>query len=120
MEDSGDITGVNNAHKNPISLSAYVANNTIPPVSIRAEIIEDVEPVLKISVPKSYGGIVASLAGKGLHRRLKADGTPENVPMYPAEFATRLSDLRMLDYSSMPVVEASIDDFEKLEVDTGI
>jgi len=117
VEDSGDITGVNNAHKNPISLSAYVANNTIPPVSIRAEIIEDICPVLKISVPKSYGGIVASLSGKVLHRRLKADGTPENVPMYPAEFATRLSDLRMLDYSAMPVLEASIDDFDKLEVE---
>ena len=117
VEDSGEITGVNKAHENPITLSAYVANNTIPPVSIRAEMLEDELPVLKITVPKSYNGIVASLSGKVLHRRIKADGKPENVPMYPAEFATRLSDLRMLDYSSLPVEEATIDDFDVLEVE---
>ena len=53
VEDSGEITGVNEAHKNPITLSAFIANNTIPPVSIRAEIIEDDKQVLKVSVPKS-------------------------------------------------------------------
>lgn len=117
IEDTGEITGVNPAHKNPVTLSAYIANNTIPPVSIRAEIIEDVLPVLKISVPKSYNGIVATLSGKVTHRRIKADGTPENVPMYPSEFATRLSDLRLLDYSAMPLLECSTDDFDILETE---
>ncbi len=46
-------------HQNPITLSAFIANNTIPPISIRAEIIEDEKSVLKISVPKSYSGFVA-------------------------------------------------------------
>lgn len=116
IEDSGIITGVNEAHKNPISLAAFIANNTIPPVSIRAEIIEEEKPVLKISVPKSYSGIVATVSGKVLYRRIKADGTPENVPMYPAQYATRLSDLRMLDYSALPVAEATIEDFDNLEL----
>ena len=117
IEDSGEITGVNPAHKNPVTLSAYIANNTIPPVPVRAEIIEDVMPVLKISVPKSYNGIVATLSGKVTHRRIKADGTPENVPMYPSEFTTRLSDLRLLDYSAMPVLECTTDDFDNLEIE---
>lgn len=117
IEDSGEVTGVHEAHKNPITLSAFIANNTIPPVSIRAEIINDIFPVLKISVPKSYSGIVATISGKVLHRRIKADGTPENVPMYPSEFATRLSDLRMLDYSAMPVLQSTTSDFDPLEVD---
>jgi len=116
IEDSGEVTGVHKDHEDPTTLSAYIANNTVPPVSIRAEIIEDVYPVLKISVPKSYGGITATSSGKVLHRRIKADGTPENVPMYPSEFATRLSDLRLLDYSAMPVFEASVDDFDPLEI----
>ena len=51
IEDSGEVTGVHEAHKNPTTLSAYIANNTIPPVSIRAEIIDDIYPVLKITVP---------------------------------------------------------------------
>lgn len=117
IEDSGEVTGVHTAHQNPITLSAYIANNTIPPVSIRAEIINDVFPVLKISVPKSYNGVVSTITGKVSHRRIKADGTPENVPMYPYEFATRLSDLRMLDYSAMPIQQASVDDFDPIEIE---
>ena len=118
IEDSGEVTGVHDSHKNPITLSAFIANNTMPPVYIRAEIINDIFPVLKISVPKSYSGIVATISGKVLHRRIKADGTPENVPMYPSEFATRLSDLRMLDYSAMPVLQSTTSDFDPLEVNT--
>ena len=117
IEDNGDITGVSAAHKNPITLSAYIANNTIPPISTRAEIIEDICPVLKISVSKAYGGIVATASGKILRRRIKADGSPENVPMYPTELATRLSDLRLLDYSALAVNEASLDVFDPLEID---
>ena len=117
VEDDGEITGVHELHKNPITLSAYIANNTVPPVSIRAEIIDEEKPVLQISVPKSYSGIVATVSGKILRRRLKADGQPENTPMYPSEIATRLSDLRLLDYSTLPLPEASTDDFDPLELD---
>lgn len=117
IEDSGEVTGVHRDHKNPTTLSAFIANNTLPPVSIRAEIIEDIHPVLKISVPKSYNGIVATISGKVQRRQIKADGTPENVPMYPVEFATRLSDLRMLDYSAMPIMECSLDVFNPLEIE---
>ena len=117
IEDDGHITGVHADHANPIMLSAYIANNTVPPVSIRAEIIEEEAPVLKISVPKSSGGIVATASGKILRRRIKMDNTPENVPMYPTEIASRLSDLRLLDYSAMIVLEASISDFDPLEIE---
>ncbi len=117
VEDDGTITGVHLDHINPMTLSAFIANNTIPPVSIRAEIIDDVKPVLKISVPKSYGGIVATQSGKTLRRRLKMDGAPENVPMYPNEMATRLSDLRLLDYSALPIQSATTDDFDPIEVE---
>lgn len=117
VEDDGRITGISTAHSNPITLSAYIANNTIPPVSTRVEIVEDERPVLKISVPKSYGGIVATASGKILRRRIKADGLPENIPMYPTELATRLSDLRLLDYSAMAVNEATMDAFDPIEVE---
>lgn len=117
VEDDGTITGVHPDHGNPTTLSAFIANNTIPPVSIRAEIIDDIKPVLKISVPKSYSSIVATQSGKTLRRRLKVDGTPENVPMYPNEMATRLSDLRLLDYSSLPIQNASTEDFDPIEIE---
>lgn len=117
IEDNGEVTGIHKDHRNPSTLGAFIANNTLPPVSIRAEIIEDIYPVLKISVPKSYNGIVATISGKIQRRQIKADGTPENVPMYPAEFSTRLSDLRMLDYSAMPIMECTMDDFDPLETE---
>jgi len=117
VEDNGEITGAHKSHQNPITLSAYIANNTVPPVSIRAEVVEEGLPVLKISVPKSFGGIVATSSGKMMRRQIKADGTPENIPMYPTEVATRLSDLRLLDYSAMMLQEASLEDFDLLEVE---
>ena len=117
VENDGTVTGVHKDHKNPVMLSAYIANNTVPPISVRAEMLDDEKPVLKISVPKSTGGIRATGAGKILRRRLKPDGSPENIPMYPTEIATRLSDLRLLDYSAMMVVEATEEDIDPLELE---
>ena len=117
VEDDGTITGVHREHSDPLTLSAYIANNTVPPLSTRCEIIEEGPPVLRISVPKSYGSIVATRSGKILRRRIKIDGSPENVPMYPTEMVTRLSDLRVLDYSSMILLEGTLADIDPLEVE---
>ena len=117
VEDDGMITGVHPEHANPVTLGAYIANNTVPPISTRCEIVEDEKPILRITVPKSYGGIVATRSGKILRRRMKIDHTPENVPMYPTEMATRLSDLRLLDYSTMIVLEGSLADIDPLELE---
>ena len=117
IEDSGEVTGVGRKHSDPIGLCAYIANNTVPPVAVRAEIIDDINPVLVISVPKMQSGVAATSEGKVLHRRLKADGTPENVPMYPAEYATRLSDLRLLDYSAMPLLQCGLSDIDPLQTE---
>ncbi len=117
VEDDGQVTGIHQDHQNTTTLSAYIANNTVPPLSVRTELIDEIKPVLKISVAKFQGGIVATSSGKTLRRRLKHDNTPENVPMYPTEMSSRLSDLRRLDYSEMPIIEASVDDFDSLEID---
>lgn len=117
VEDDGTITGVHKDHSNPVTLSAFIANNTVPPISTRCEIIEEKLPVLKISVPKSYGGIAATRSGKILRRRMKTDNTPENIPMYPTEMTTRLSDLRLLDYSTMIVLEGTLSDIDPLEIE---
>ena len=92
-----------------------VANKTVPPVSVRAETLAEKFPVMHIEVPRSRS-IVATSNGRILRRRIKSDGTPESVPMYPYEIATRLSDLGRLDYSAQPVVDATCDDFDSLEL----
>ncbi|WP_296879518.1 ATP-binding protein [Thomasclavelia sp.] len=70
---------------------------------------------MKISIPKSRA-VVATLQGKMLRRRLKANGEPENVPMYPYEITTRLSDLSLLDFSFQTVANANINDFDDNEI----
>ena len=93
VEDDGEITGLHEKHYDVTQLAAFIANKTVPPVPVRTEVLNFTLPVLKISVPKRTA-LVASSSGKIQRRRLKANGTPENVPMYPYEITTRLSSLR--------------------------
>ena len=51
-----------------------------------------------------------------MRRKLRADGTPETAPMYPHEIAARLSSIGKLDYSALPVPDATTDDFDKNEI----
>lgn len=114
VENDGTVTGLHKAHRDYTQLAAYIANKTVPPVSVRVELLEEELPVLVIHVPKCRS-IIASSVGKIQRRRLKADGTPENVPMYPFEINTRLSELSLLDFSAQPVPGASYQDLDPLE-----
>jgi ATP-dependent DNA helicase RecG len=70
-----------------------------PPLSVRVDVVEVAKlRVAKIMVPKSRH-LVATAEGLLQRRRLKADGSPECVPLYPHEIAQRQSDLGLLDYS---------------------
>lgn len=117
VEDDGTPTGIDKVHQDAVGLSAMIANRTVPPVSARAQIVgTEKTPVMQIDVPKSRS-VVSTKSGKVLRRRTKVDGTPESVPMYPYEIATRLSDLGRLDFSAQPVPDATRDDFDPLERD---
>lgn len=116
VEDDGTPTGVRRKHQDPIGMSAMIANKTVPPISVRAQLIGEDIPVIQVDVPKSQS-VVATKSGKILRRMMKVDGTPESVPMYPYEIATRLSDLGKLDYSAQPVPGSSREDFDPLERD---
>lgn len=114
VENDGTVTGLHKSHLDYTQLAAYIANKTVPPVSVRVELLEEKFPVLAIHVPKCRS-IVASSVGKIQRRRIKANGTPENVPMYPFEINTRLSELSLLDFSAQPVPGASYQDLDPLE-----
>lgn len=114
VENDGNITGIHDSHKDITQLAAFIANKTVPPVSVRAELDGGDISFIRIQVPR-VKNIVATSSGKTLRRRIKADGEPENVPLYPYEIATRLSDLSMLDYSALPVPEANYSDLDDNE-----
>lgn len=112
VEDDGTITGVHKKHNDAVGVTALIANNTVPPISVRAEVIyEESHNILKIEIPRSRG-VVATTWGKILRRRLKLDGSPEVIPMYPYEIPSRLAELGMLDYSAQPLAGATIDDLD--------
>lgn len=112
VEDNGSITGVHKKHKDAVGVTALIANKTVPPISVRSEVIyEESQYILKIEIPRSRG-VVATTWGKILRRRLKIDGSPEVIPMYPYEIPTRLSELGMLDYSAQPLAGATINDLD--------
>ena len=115
VEDDGEITGTSQKRMDPIGAVALIANKTIPSLSTRAEIIEENGlAVLKIEIPMSRT-IIATTDGRILKRRLKADGTPENVPLYPYEIPGRLSELNLLDYSAQVIPDSSIEDLDPNE-----
>lgn len=116
IEDDGEVTGAQPQHQNAIQMAAVVANKTVPPVSVRAEVMElEGLPVLHIEVPQSVS-VIATASGRILRRRLKADGKPESIPMYPFEITTRLSDLGRLDLTAQVVPDATIDDLDPVEL----
>lgn len=115
VEDNGTPTGLHRNHRDSTGLAAMIANRTVPSISVRTQIIGTEESsVMEIKVPKSPS-VVSTKSGKVLRRLLKIDGTPESVPMYPYEIATRLSDLGRLDISAQPIPDATPNDFDAVE-----
>ena len=47
VEDDGRITGLHPDHRDGTQLSAFIANKTIPPVSVRVETIKAEKPILQ-------------------------------------------------------------------------
>ena len=111
VEDDGTITGIQKKHKDAVGVTALIANSTVPPISVRAEVIKEEKEVLKIEIPRSRG-VVSTSSGKILRRRLKLDGAPEVIPMYSYEIPSRLSELGLLDFSAQPLAGAVLEDLD--------
>lgn len=107
IEDNGIVTGVSEQHSNINGLAAFIFNKTVPQQTTRIESFHEHGcQVVVIEVDNSQQ-IVSTSNGKTLQRRLKADGTPEVVPLFVSQFISRLSQQRSYDYSDMPAPGAS-------------
>lgn len=115
VEDDGSITGLHPEHRDLTGIAALIANRTVPPISVRATVLEqEGKFVGRIEVTRSQR-LIASADGTLQRRRLLADGTPECVPFLPHEFPARESDLRLSDYSALPVAGLPITALDALE-----
>ncbi len=112
VEDDGSITGADPSHLDAASVAATIAQRTVPSLDVRVSVLEEEgKRVTQIDVPLSRS-VVATTQGIMQRRRLKHDGSPECVPMQPAEIVSRLSQLGDLDYSARPILAATQDDLD--------
>jgi len=115
VENDGTPTGLHVAHGNLGGLPALVANMTRPPLAVKVEALEmGGVQVARIRIPKSRH-LVATSDGRVLRRRIREDGQPEDLPVYPGEFLSRQADLGILDYSALPLEAATLGDLDPLE-----
>ncbi len=116
VEDNGTPTGLHSAHSDPVRLAAMLGNKTVPSVSARTTLYTvDGVQIITISVPPHSGTLVSTVSGRIMRRRLKHDGTPETVPLYPYEIPRMLSNIGNLDISEQPAPSATLVDLDPLE-----
>lgn len=115
VEDDGTPTGLHSSHQHLAGLPGLVAARTSPSlaVTVSALNIAGVQ-VARIVVPLSRSE-VATTSGVYLRRRLKADGTPECIPMLPHDRSSRAGRFGLADASAQAVAGATLADFDPLE-----
>lgn len=116
VEDgTGEVTGLHRKHVGCGTPAAMIANRTVP--SLHADVSEVVvsdRHVFAIEVPRATG-LVGTTDGYYARRRLKPDGSPENVPMNPFELQQRMSDLRLADFSAQPMPEVPLSAIDPIQ-----
>lgn len=115
VEKDGTPTGVHPVHVRLEGLPAMVANLTRPPLGVQVEVLDlNGVRVALVRVPKSRN-LTATSGGRVLRRRIREDGQPEDVPVFPTEYITRQGDLGVLDFSALPVEASLLSDLDPLE-----
>lgn len=117
VDDDGRVGGVRTPKwSDPEKVAAFLTGHTVPPVVVRAETLyaDNGLPVTAVYVPAGRG-LTATKDGRVIQRRMKIDKTPENVPVYPQEYATVLSDQGLWDFTDRVLPEAALDDLDPIE-----
>ncbi|WP_413173465.1 RNA-binding domain-containing protein [Anabaena azotica] len=117
VENDGKITGLHKNHLKypPSSLSAMVANRTVPPLTVDAEIINLSEtPIAIVKVPPATQ-LVATSDGRTLKRILNTKGEPECRPLYPSEINSWYADRGQRDVSARVMSGTNWNDLDPLE-----
>ncbi|MFQ5856206.1 MAG: RNA-binding domain-containing protein [Anaerolineae bacterium] len=116
VEDDGTVTGLHPKHRtHPTALAAFVANRTVPPVSVEAEFVDLPEgPVAVLVMPASRQPISTS-DGRLLVRYRDSRGQPGCRPLYAYELTGWLADRGQADPTALVVSDAAWDDLDPLE-----
>ena len=115
IEKDGTVSGLAKRHRSVAGFPALVANHTVPPVHVTAELVTSGgKSVAVITVPASHA-IVTTTDGRSVRRRLNHAGEPECVPFLPREFAARLAHFGEFDFSAETVPDLGPEAFDPVE-----
>lgn len=119
IDEAGNPTGLRNTQDNPwndpLKVISFVALHTVPSLCVDARVLSQAGvSIVEVTVPRACS-IVATSEGKVIRRSLKLDGTPGNVPIFPHEHASRLSDLNRLDFTAAVLPSSTCDDLDATE-----
>jgi ATP-dependent DNA helicase RecG len=121
VEDDGTVTGARPRHPGgktePIQVQALITNNTQPALSCQGVVIElDEKPILVIEIPPSRVPVGTS-DGRYVHRVIGGKGSPECKPLHFHEMQALQAHRQVLDYSALPVEQATWEDLDPIEFD---
>lgn len=117
VSEDGGLSGLRDDYSNLGAVAADISRHTMPPVSLAAELIGSEQPVLKLNVPASPDGLTATLDGRVLRRRLGAAGEAHNQPVYPCDLQPAPQAALFPDYTALPLLHATVQDFDPLHVE---
>ncbi|MBN1135424.1 MAG: putative DNA binding domain-containing protein [Anaerolineae bacterium] len=116
VEDDGVVTGLHPKHcTHPGSLAAFVANRTVPPLSVEVDFVEVPQGTVAVLSVPAVRQPVATSDGKLLIRYLDTHGQPGCRPLYPHELPGWRADRGTADVSALLVSDASWEDLDPLE-----
>lgn len=118
VEDDGRVSGAKPRHgetTNPIRLQAMIANNTVPQVVPKVEVLPiDGETVIRIQVTPAPT-VVGTKDGKYVRRGLGSDGRPACLPFLAHEMLADRIARGEADYATIVEPTATLTDLDPAE-----
>ena len=116
VEDDGDVTGLHPRHRtHPAALAAFVANRTVPPVTVEAEFINLPEGTVAALVVSAARQPISTSDGRLLIRYRDTHNRPGCRPLYAYELTNWLAERGQADATALVVPHAAWEDLDPLE-----
>ncbi|MBE9506715.1 MAG: putative DNA binding domain-containing protein [Chloroflexi bacterium] len=116
VEDDGDVTGLHPRHRtHPAALAAFVANRTVPPVTVEAEFIALPEGTVAALVVSAARQPISTSDGRLLIRYRDTHNRPGCRPLYAYELTNWLAERGQADATALVVPHAAWEDLDPLE-----
>ena len=116
VEDDGDVTGLHPRHRtHPAALAAFVANRTVPPVTVEAEFIDLPEGTVAALVVSAARQPISTSDGRLLIRYRDTHNRPGCRPLYAYELTNWLAERGQADATALVVPHAAWEDLDPLE-----